>query len=352
MNKYIEIMKNSMLLGLSAVAFSACSDWTDVESVNLNTSSLETQNPQLYEAYLQEVRNYKQSEHKVMIVKFDNSANYPSGRGEHLTALPDSVDYIVLNNPDNLNEVVVKEMGKIKMEKGIKTLFSIDYATIEQEYQTEIENKEAETENNSAAQDGFLDFCEQRMDYYLSLYEKYGYDGINVIYNGVSLPGLLQEEKTQLADRQGIFFSKINAWKDVNQNAELLFEGKPQNTLCDKEFFTIARYIIVPSTDAISSDQLVYELQSVVTEGVPTDKFVYGVTMPSSGAVGNGYFGIADANGNRMYAVSGAASTVVSSKGNYRVKGVCVDHVQEDYYNFQKSYQNVREAIALMNPSI
>ena len=352
MNNYIKSMKALMLSGLSVIAFSACSDWTDVESVNLLSPTLETQNPQLYEAYLQEVRNYKLSEHRVMIVKFDNPTNYPSGRGEHLSALPDSTDYVILNNPDNLHEAVAKEMKEINVNKGTKVLFSIDYAAIEKEYQQAMEKTE-DIEDENTVQDGFLDFCTQRMDYYISLFDKYEYDGISVVYNGVSLPGLLQDEKALLASRQEVFFSKINTWKEANPDAVLLFEGKPQNTLYDKSFFNSVRYIIVPSYDATSSDLLLYGLQQSVTDGVSTDKYVYGVTMPYAAASGNGYFSTStDVTGEKMYAVTGTASTVVSSKGNYPIKGICVDHVQVDYYNYQKSYQSVREAINLMNPSI
>lgn len=70
----------------------------EVESLDIHTPSLEEQNPQLYEDYLKDLNAFKASDHHVLFVSFSNVAN-PVKQGERLTALPDSVDYISLNNP-------------------------------------------------------------------------------------------------------------------------------------------------------------------------------------------------------------------------------------------------------------
>ena len=41
------------LLGVELVAATSCSDWTEVESLELNAPTLESQNPELYAQYLQ-----------------------------------------------------------------------------------------------------------------------------------------------------------------------------------------------------------------------------------------------------------------------------------------------------------
>ena len=55
-------MKNNLKYRLSALLFLAsaltitsCSDWTDVESLQLNTPTFEEQNPQLYADYLKDL---------------------------------------------------------------------------------------------------------------------------------------------------------------------------------------------------------------------------------------------------------------------------------------------------------
>ena len=59
-------MKNNLKYRLSALLFLAsaltitsCSDWTDVESLQLNTPTFEEQNPQLYADYLKDLKNIR-----------------------------------------------------------------------------------------------------------------------------------------------------------------------------------------------------------------------------------------------------------------------------------------------------
>lgn len=130
--------------------------------------------------------------------------------------------------------------------KGTHTLYSIDYSIIEKEYEAMLENEETPEEDTKVQDentgeeemttDRFLEFCEQRMEYYLGLFSKYKYDGINVIYSGIDPLALSETEKSQLEARQQIFFGKIEAWKDTNVNATFIFEGNL------KIFFTTRVY--------------------------------------------------------------------------------------------------------------
>ena len=105
-------MKNNLKYRLSALLFLAsaltitsCSDWTDVESLQLNTPTFEEQNPQLYADYLKDLNRYKSEEHKVTFVSFENPKGSPGKQAERLTVVPDSVDFICLNNPEVSPEV-------------------------------------------------------------------------------------------------------------------------------------------------------------------------------------------------------------------------------------------------------
>ena len=122
------------LAGACLLLLSGCSEWTEPQSVEIKVPTLESQNPELYAQYLQSLREYRSSDHKVMIAKFDNVPGAPSGRAEHLNCLPDSVDYVILNNPDNLSDAMVTEMDEIRQEKGMKTMYTVSYDTIEDEY--------------------------------------------------------------------------------------------------------------------------------------------------------------------------------------------------------------------------
>ena len=119
---------------LAAVAFAGCAEWTEPESVDFHYTSLEEKNPELYKAYYQSIRDYRASDHKVVIAKFDNKPGVPSGRAEHITCLPDSVDYIILNNPADLSPVIMAEMDEARTLKGQKVLYQIEYKAIQTEY--------------------------------------------------------------------------------------------------------------------------------------------------------------------------------------------------------------------------
>ena len=60
----------------------------------------------------------KPSDHHVLFVSFSNVAN-PVKQGERLTALPDSVDYISLNNPSEIGAGLLEEMNEVR-RKGTK----------------------------------------------------------------------------------------------------------------------------------------------------------------------------------------------------------------------------------------
>lgn len=360
--QYNNYLRRTVPALFSLLAFASCSDWTDTESLNIHYPTIEEENPGLYEEYLASLRAYKQSEHKVFIAKFDNKQAEPVGQGENIAALPDSVDFIVLTNPDNLNSAVAQEMQDVR-RKGTKTLYTIDYTIIEAEYNKMLEEEEADKPESPVEEtreggeepdtDRFLDFCAQRMNYYISLFTKYGYDGINVACAGKFAEGLPENEKQQVEARQQVFFDKICAWKQANPAALFFFEGKPQNLLYDKTFLTNVNYVIIPALDAETKEELLFAADMALVDGVPSDRIVFGVALPSltDDKDTSGYFTALD-NGSPMYAVKGTALLVISSEGNFVKAGVCTSRTQNDYYfGAQSNYKNVKEAISVMNPS-
>ena len=116
-----KFMKNNILnsglclaLGMAAsFSLSSCEDWTEVESLDIHTPSLEEQNPQLYEDYLKDLNEYKAGNHKIVMVSLENSTD-PIKQAERLSVLPDSVDYICLNNPDGLASTELEEIEKVR----------------------------------------------------------------------------------------------------------------------------------------------------------------------------------------------------------------------------------------------
>ena len=357
MKKYKQLIKCLMMAVLAVPALSSCSDWTDTESLEFDYVLPSEQDPDAYNAYLGLLRNYKQSQHKIMIAKFDNSGDLVSGQSDRLAALPDSIDYVVLQEADNLKSLLVQDMNDIRQQKGTRTLYAISYADALAKYQAILDEEGAAAQDSEAQADGegeeqpetpaadrFLEVAAQYVNDRLALYDKYGYDGIVVVYSDPAYPaGLSEEEYAQLQARQEAFFAPIQAWAESHQEAAFIFEGYPQNVI-DPAVFTQADYVVVTMLDAVSSDELVWAAEMALTEGVPSDRIVFGVTIPdmTDDKATDGYWG-------SDYAVVGAAYTVISANGSFTKAGLCVDNVEDDYFNVDYIYPHVREAIQIMN---
>lgn len=366
MKKYKQLIKCMMLVVLAVPAVSSCSDWTDTESLEFDNVLPSEQDPDAYNTYLGLLREYKQSQHKIMIAKFDNSSELINGQAYRLTALPDSIDYVVLSSPDNLQAVIAQDMKEVRELKGTRTLFAISYTDVLARYEAMLDQEEAENQEpaeqaegegegtgeggeqpETPAVDRFLEVCAQYVNEQLALYDKYGYDGIMVVYSDPAYPaGLSEEEYAQLQARQEAFFAPIKTWLESHPDASFLFEGYPQNVI-DASAVALADYVVIPMLDAVSSDELLWTAEMALTEGVPSDCIVFGVTIPDMNdeKATNGYWGA----GTDEYAVIGAAYTVISPNGSFGKAGLCVDNVQDDYYNVNFVYSHLRQAIQIMN---
>lgn len=343
-------MKNTIILTsviAAALSMVSCSKWTDPESLEIRQPSIESENPELYRQYLESLREYKNSAHKIVIAEFDNKETAPAGRSEHISCLPDSIDFVILANEDNLSDAIIEEMSEIREKKGTKTLYEIDFAAIEAEWNAANEDSESSEE---MPEEDFSTFIGKKMDYYISLYGKYGYDGICVSYKGKNPDSMTEDVKAETLALQNAFFNKITEWKSANGDAVLIFRGQPVNLLIDKTFLESAKYIVIPSLSAVNSAEFAFNIEMSIKEGVPTDRFIVGVTTPSltDPTDQSGIFpGVLNES-----AIAGAAEWVASaSDESYQVAGISVASAQNDYFNISLIYQNIRYAISVMNPS-
>ena len=298
-------MKNNLKYRLSALLFLAsaltitsCSDWTDVESLQLNTPTFEEQNPQLYADYLKDLNRYKSEEHKVTFVSFENPKGSPGKQAERLTVVPDSVDFICLNNPEVSPEVQA-EMVKIR-EKGTRTVYSIDYSSIENAWKEKVKAEPELTEEDA------LQYIGERTNEMLALCDKYNFDGVIADYTGRSLVSLPEAALKEYNDRQQKFFGEVMNWQGGTEGG---------------------------------------------VNPVPADRFIVCVELPQADDKDKvkGYWSTVDEKGNKLVAAPGAARWMVEASPNYTRKGIFIMNVHNDYYN--NTYGYVREVIRIMNPN-
>ncbi len=365
----IKINLTNTVLGVAAaMLLASCSDWTETESLKIKYPDLKTDNPALYERYTQSLRDYRESDHKVVIGKFDNKPTAPAGQAEHLNALPDSIDYVILMTPDNLSEEIQNEMAEVRSEKGMKVLYEISYADIVSDYKAYVEQWNAEHPETTpaegeepapvdpadtlVAQNPYVkDAVAARLEYFT----EYAYDGLNVSFTSINPLSVKDENKPALLESQEAFLGGIREWRKANPEALFFYEGTPQYLLSeDTSLIEGTDYIIIPA----ESQQNVYGFSYLVNQAlrfgnIPSDKFVIGVTTVSMTDPGdtNGTFIDKDDNGAQLTAITGAAYWATQKTSEFSKAGICISNVQNDYYNIQFVYPNVRKAISVMNPS-
>lgn len=325
----------------AAVAFFAAS-CVKQEPIDINHETLEGKNPALYEQYMAAVRDYRASNHKILIARFDNKATAPVSLADHLTAMPDSIDYFVLNNAE-ISESLQSEIVKVRELRAQKTLFSIDFAPIAKEY------KELVAAAAEAGEPFTTTLAEYTADAVADCLDQFSYsglDGIFVSFDGKETVSMTADELEEAKAIQNAYFAPI--MQRIASTGKLLFFNGNVRALCTEEnVLEIAKYIIVPAESVTSALSMNFVFQKIQGTGVPTDKFIVGVTakdVTDEKAVDGDF---ADASS----AIVGAAKWVVTTGESYEKLGVCVNHAQFDYFHIGADYCEIKAAISTMNPS-
>ena len=340
------IIKYVCIASAMVLSFAACDKWTETEAVSVVYPTIKDKYPALYEQYLQGLRTYRGTDHHVMIAKFDNKSGVLQGRADHLNCLPDSIDYVILNNAADISSQISEEIEEIRLEKGMKTLMNVSYPALEAEYLAMIAEEEQAQDTVVNTQERFVGWMAENVAKTVALCDANKLDGINVIFTGINPNSMTEDELALEEERQKSFFAAVNSWINKHPDAVLFFEGVPRNVIYETTVVESAKYIIAQAESVNNTHGLSYAVEQLIAEGVPTDRFVIGVTAiditdPTNL---NGYFG--DSN-----AILGAALWATDAADYYNKAGVCVNHAQFDYYNVGNVYQNIRKAISTMNPS-
>ncbi len=368
------IIKHGMLsacCALGALTLASCD--TDVEAVDINQPGIEQQNPELYKAYLANLKTYKQSHHKVMIAGFDNSNKLPFTQAQHINAVPDSVDYVVLTNPEAVNEREIKEISEVREQKGTKTIYNVSFDDIKAQYDTEdaafeamkkaeIEDLDKQLDDKKISQEDhdakvkevkartytdFKTYLTDTVTVRMSYCDRFGLDGVIMTFRGKEKITMTEDEKVTYSAWENMFLGIAKDWAERHAGKELMLQGKPQ-FYTDQSIFELTKYILVPCQDASSTNAVDYTMQKALGDGVPTNKLVPVVetTSMDSSDKATGWW-----SGN-VYASLGAARFVATEHNGYDPAGLAIMNIQNDYYNSAFVYPHIREAISIMNPNV
>lgn len=253
-----------VLLSMVAVALMAsCSDWTEVEYINNKKADIAEQDPAKYAKYLENLRNYKESEHTLVYTWLDNSEKTPFSRSQHITDLPDSVDVVGLISPDNLAEWELKDMETVRKDKAMKVIYNVDFDAIKAAY---VLKQELATEEEPLAVD-FVGFLTDSLEHSLSLAGKYNYDGICILYSGKSRIHMRPDELKEYTANERTFINIISDWHQRNPERSIAFEGCPQN-LIDLTLLQDCEVVFLSAKKATNKYQFDYILSEAKSKNV------------------------------------------------------------------------------------
>lgn len=126
-------MKNFRIISLFAVllciGFSSCSDWTEAENIEVTVRQPWEQDPALWEEYTAALRAYKQSEHFIVCARLFNSPDKAFSEQDFMRCLPDSLDFVMLENAANFSKFDREDMPVMR-QKGTKVLYRVDCAAL------------------------------------------------------------------------------------------------------------------------------------------------------------------------------------------------------------------------------
>lgn len=314
----------------SGTVLTACSDWTESEAFKVNETNIQEQNPELYAKYLENLREYRKTNHKMIYAWFDNSVKQAYSRAHHLTDIPDSIDVVSLMYPDQLVKSEAAEIEQIRSEKGMKVIYNIDFEQIKAKY-NEMKEEAPEEEPLSIE---FRQFLTDSLAYSLSLANKYKYDGICIDYQGKLPVYMTEEEKKEYKENENNFIGMINDWKERNPEMMLVFHGKPENLLEGAFILDKCSTIFISSDEAVSGNELTY----ILSESYLPD-------------YGERYGAMADAE-NKNLTLQSFAEWASMQHFDKDLMAVGVYNLATDYHASGYNYMNVRKMISILNPSV
>lgn len=302
------------LLLITFVLPVACSDWNEPEALSLDINSAKEQNPELWARYMQVLKTYKQSKHYIAYARFDNSTEKPVNEGNYLRSLPDSLDIVVLSNPDIISDYDREDIP-LMQEKNTRVLYLVDYAV------------QAVNLPDVTALGAWLDKAvtaanELKLD-------GFAFTGIP-LYSGTESELVAHKEKARL------IVSKLSA--AVGQDKLLVLEGNP--AFVDNADLDKLNYIVLNTADLNNVTDLKLQVAGVLANGLLSkDNLLLASRMGEQ---------IIDEAGLKHDAVTLITDRVVSLGP---LGGLGIYAIGRDYYSPKMNYEITRTAIQLMNPS-
>ena len=336
-------VKAAAAVAAAVAGLCGCSDWTRPEALDVAPEMQESS-----EETLAAIRAFKQTDHKIVVLGMDATAETPVGRYQHLNSMPDSADYIFIRNlVGGLHRDLVQEIGQVRKQKGTRVLADIDYISIEEEWLA-IQDAAIDAGEPAGTDEEYTSFVTEKVNAQLACLAKYGCDGLMISYNGSA-------SSSVAVVGRAAFINAVMAWRASSPDVEMLLRGNLQqvirNTSAGETLYDVAAFLaefrlIVFAVGEYTTEN---DVNSAVNRlrrsfaDFPIDRFIFEATVPDP----------ADPVQIGMTPQQ-TASYVLNLNEDFTKLGLCVENAEDDYFNIGNSYINVRRAITVLNtePSV
>ena len=363
-------MKKYFIFSCLVLLFTAtaCSDWTETEGKNIDKllAGADAAQAKAYEAYLENLRAYKKTDHPVTFGWF-GGWNGESPASRCLYNLPDSTDFVSLwDGFSNLTAAQQADLKRAKEVKGIRALacaLLFDIGKGVTPAQPEASKKAGETYNKKYW--GWVDGDEAKITIAIQKYAnaicdtiyKYDLDGFDLDAEPNYAQPFHTNKEMWKGDRMNIFIRTMG--KRIGPKAEtpegrkklLVVDGEPYWFSADMALYF--NYYILQAYDCRSYADLdnrlgglVAQFSSKQSEEEIAKKLI--VTENFEAHSGTGGVTFTTRDGKKVPSYIGMA-TWQPLKG--RKGGIGSYHMEKDYAA-TPVYKYLRQGIQLMNPAV
>lgn len=331
------ILKYGVMACFAAVALTSCDDWTDPKPVGVEFETVKDKDPEAYAKYLENLRAYRNNGHKKFYAWYANQASFAS-QAHHVSAVPDSIDVLVLHNPVLVGGKVKAEMNQKRSDTGMKMAYTVDYAAIRASWTTK---KELATPEKPAPE--WSAFLADSLNVALGYADILGFDRIVVAYDGKQTGGMTAAERADYEADQQAFLNPVKSWIGSHQDKGFDFLGAPVN-LTDPSFLSGAGVIFLSeSASATNTTEYEFLISRNTIDGVTDGKFAMMASLPvlDANQASVGYWGTRYSSWLMAAWCNGAVVTNAAG----------VTNLADDYYDPHFSYKVCRGAIQRLNPA-
>lgn len=285
-----------MTLG-AATLLTACDN--EPETLNYSVTTPQEENSELYARYTASLREYKLSEHTLVMARLDNAPEVSTSEKDFMRSLPDSLDLVVLTRADRFTAYDREDMKMLQQVKGTRVLYGVNL----------------NGEDAGAA-----------LDKALTAIAAEGFDGMALAFEGdLATAGELQ----QLV-QQKVLANKERIGLLVFEGTPLFFDAAGRNT---------PDYYVLDSRTAQDGASVARMVDAAVGfAGVPRNK-LFVSTSPEGTIL------------NEQNVKSEAMPVIARTTIETGIAGMSVYDIGTDYYGNPKNYLRTCAAIQLLNPS-